>query len=390
MKFLLEILGMTNQCNLRCSYCDWVKDEYIALGKNEISNVRRNLSSIKKVLDENYKEIQLIEYSGGEPLVYPEIVNILLEQFKDKWIRIITNGVAINDDILSSVSNHGKTFLAISLDGCNLEANNARFQGNNKLFQHVLKNIDKVVERKIPLMLLCTLSKYNIDYFPDYIEYLQNKYSEAIEAGMLVMPTHYVTNYSKDNGVPSKEQVEKFEKFINGKGMDYPIISNIKEHYYCLIQYAKHNPKPYGCKINEWNISMHFRKNEIIDAGKFLNFGCGMRGVEENGFFNINDKKDVDTMINIINSPDYYMDFENQSSEALHKDRLSGYNDLDENCYGKCFVDWTIIDLILRGIVNYEDAKKWFVMFRSQSVEKFVMEYKNNQKAKKLISQFSH
>ncbi len=25
MKLLLEMLGMTNQCNMRCTYCDWNK-----------------------------------------------------------------------------------------------------------------------------------------------------------------------------------------------------------------------------------------------------------------------------------------------------------------------------------------------------------------------------
>ena len=376
MKFLLEILGMTNQCNLNCSYCDWEKEKYFPLRDNEILNAKRNISNIKGEVEKNYAEIQLIEYSGGEPFVYPEIIQILLNEFKDKWIRIITNGLALDDEILDKISKHGKVFLAVSLDGHVLEANQARFNGNQALFQKVINNIKRIVDRKIPLMILCTLNKYNIEFFPSYIEYLQENFGNAIEEGLLVMPTHCVTNYSKDNGVPTKEQVEKFSDYIKNKGNKYPVIQRIKEHYYCLIEYMNGNSKPYGCHINEWNICMHFRRNEIIDAGRFLSFGCGMRGVSENGVFDINSKTDLAQMNKIITSETYLQDFRNNNQSNNMKFRHSGYNHLDENCYEKCFVDWTYFDLVMNGNVNYEEAEQWFVLFRDEKVKDFIMRYR--------------
>ena len=48
MKFLLETLGMTNQCNLRCTYCDWEKEEYKSLTQEEYKIAKNNLEETRK------------------------------------------------------------------------------------------------------------------------------------------------------------------------------------------------------------------------------------------------------------------------------------------------------------------------------------------------------
>lgn len=366
---------MTNQCNLRCTYCDWKKDKYVPVKEREIANVRRNLNAVRKTMEENYPEVCLIEYSGGEPLVHPEIINELLKTFPDKWIRIITNGVAVNDEVLSAIAAHGKTYLSISLDGHLLEANYARFQNNEKLFQQVLDNIDKTVKKKIPITILCTLNQYNIDYFEDYVNFLQNKYDNEIRQGMFVMAAHYVTSYDKDNGLPSREQVDKFIDFVENRGMKLPIIKNAETHYRSLMHFAENREKLYPCRINQWNISMHFRKNEIIENGRFLSFGCGMRGVMENGTFCVNDKQDIEKLNSIVLSDSYLERFDKLYANAADGtiDEVTGQ--VVDSCCKKCFVDWSYIDYILNGVVDYNTAENWFVMFKDEKVKNFVQEY---------------
>lgn len=84
MKFLLETLGMTNQCNLRCTYCVWEKEEYKSLTQEEYKIAKNNLEETRKLIDSNYPEVCLVQYSGGEPFLYPEIINYVLEIFKNK------------------------------------------------------------------------------------------------------------------------------------------------------------------------------------------------------------------------------------------------------------------------------------------------------------------
>ena len=374
MKFLVEILGMTNQCNLRCTYCDWEKDDMYILTEEDKKKIKKNILKIKTFLEEYHNDVQLIEYSGGETLMYPEIVEILCDTFKDKWLRIISNGVLVDDRIINIIKNHKKVFMAISLDGNRIEANRARFGNSQMLFNKVLDNIDILIENKIPVMILCTLSKFNIDYFPEYVKSIEKKYEREIAEGMLVMPAHYVTNYSKDNGVPSPEQVQNLKKFIYGEGKQYMLINRIQKHYDSLVKYAEKKPKCHSCTINEWNLSMHFRGKNIID-GKFLSFGCGMRGVMENGLFDINNEDDMNKYLDIIHSEDYITKFKRFTNNGIKENEQSGFNELNEHCDKKCFVDWTIIDYIINGKVNYEDAEEWFVMFKDQNIKNWVMQY---------------
>lgn len=375
MKFLLEILGMTSQCNLRCNYCDWEKDKYFELSEEQKSNMKRNISNIKKVVDREFPEVRMVEYSGGEPFMYPEIVEEILETFPKRWIRIITNGLLMKDEHLEKIKNHGKTFIAISLDGNTLDANYSRFQDNEKIFNKVIENMKKVIEKKIPLMILCTINKHNIDQFASYVEYLEKNYKEEIESGMIVMPSHFVTNYSKENGMPSLEQKNNLIKWIEDDIDKYTIVSSIKSHYQSLAKYMEANKKLHHCKINEWNVCMHFRKNEIVSDGKFLSFRCGMRGVGELGLFNINDDDSVKKYIDIVKDENFLKDFDENIKFPKHDNKYSEYNLLDLDCQSKCFVDWTIIDYIINGYVPYEEAAKWFVMFKDKNVNDFIREY---------------
>lgn len=121
---------------------------------------------------------------------------------------------------------------------------------------------------------------------------------------------------------------------------------------------------------------MHFRGNHIVEDGKFLSFGCGMRGVLELGLFDINSPDDTREYSEIVTHENFLSDFEANVKSNQHHDRLTGFNDLDENCYGKCFVDWTSIDLIINHKITYTAAEKWFVLFRDPNIKNFILNYK--------------
>ena len=89
--FMVEILGMTNYCNLRCEYCDWEKKPYVPFNQTKMRNVKRNLQNTYSFIKMHFPKAQMVEYSGGEPFFYPEVVMEFLTVFHDYWVRIITN-----------------------------------------------------------------------------------------------------------------------------------------------------------------------------------------------------------------------------------------------------------------------------------------------------------
>ncbi len=375
MKFMLEILGMTNYCNLDCLYCDWEKKEKVALCDSMLDNAKTNLKNIHEEIQINNPEVQIIEYSGGEPFMYPEIIEIILNEFNDKWIRLITNGLNVNEDLIQKLKKHGKTFVCLSLDGHNIQANYPRLRNDEKKLEKILLLLDRLVSEKIPVMILCTINKYNIDSFKFYLNYLEDKYEEAIGTGMLVMPAHYVTNYCKDNGKPDEKNIEEFAIEIKKLILDEEskIINSIKEHYEELIYFMLNNTRKNKCTLPMWSISTHFREDNIINSGEFLSFGCGMRGVKTLGTFLANNKEEISKALIKSNDLNLLNDVYASEVDTLDKDKQI----VKDVCFNTCFVDWTVFDLILNNKISYETAEKWFIIFKDENIKNFFIEFKS-------------
>lgn len=373
MKFLLESLGMTNQCNLRCTYCDWEKEEYKVLNEEEYEIAKSNLKKTRKLIDEYYPEICLVQYSGGEPFLYPLIINYVLEIFKDKWIRINTNGINIQKEQLKKIKEHGKTYLAISIDGINEKAMEPRIRGNKAILDKIIENLDRVVMAKIPVMILCTLSLDNIEFFPEFVEYIQKKYKKEIDEGMLVMPTHCVTSYATKHNEVEGEIVKRFKDYLMNNVDKYPLLNNISEHYEHMIYYLENKKRRIPCSISDWTVSVHFRKNHLVEDGHFTSFGCGMRGVRELGEFDINKDEQMLEFVNKLCVVEM-----NKDSEPLKflKEDYQENKEIERECITKCFPDWVMFDLIISGLVPIEKAEKWFVLFKDKKIKNFIEKYR--------------
>lgn len=340
--FMVEILGMTNVCNLRCEYCDWKKFKYTPLTEIEKVNVANNLLNARTFIKTHYPEAQMIEYSGGEPFVYPEIVHKLLDVFPDYWIRVITNATLIKPESINRLAKHGKAFLSISLDGASVEANKSRRLTGNQ-FKTILANIDLALESGVPVMLLCTLNEDNISNFRKYINFLEEKWGKYIETGMLVLPAHILSSYDVKHRGATKNQQISFKRIL--KKIDSPIVERIREHYDSLYRFNRQ------CSVYQWTASMHFIGREIATTGNFTTFRCGMRGVGKVGVFNVISENEKDTFSKVMN-------------ESLKTSF--------EEFKCACTVDWNAIDLILAGCISMNRAKEWFVLFQDEKISDWV------------------
>ena len=67
------IFELTTECNLKCGFC------YNAYTENQKSKKSLNVDKIKELLLKvvNIKDVEWITFSGGEPLIYPELEEII-------------------------------------------------------------------------------------------------------------------------------------------------------------------------------------------------------------------------------------------------------------------------------------------------------------------------
>lgn len=368
MTFLAEILGFTNDCNLKCSYCGWEKKKVFPLSLEDIESVRKNLLSTHELLKAEFPSTMLIEYLGGEPFVHSEVVYEFLNIFSDYWIRIVTNGLLLSAEILKALKMHGKAYLAISLDGHTVEMNKSRHFSEKQL-QQVISNIDSILKEEIPVMILCTINSHNIKDFPKYLEWISIRWNKEIEQGRLVLPVHLVTQYfncSPDFKKLNKEDLDILQKELTK--CTFPIYTQIKPHYSQMFQ------KQRKCTIPQWLVSFHYLDKSMAENGVFTNYRCGMRGVGKVGEFQITNSQECNQFLKL-----------REESKETHLEQY--------HCTNYCFVDWTVFDLIFQGVISIEEAENWFVMFQDSKVKDWIVQYQDmqNKKGKKKIKKmFKH
>lgn len=349
--FLVELLGMTNSCNLDCSYCDWEKHPSPRLTPGELIRVREHLTTTAAFVSRHAPQSLMVEYSGGEPYMYPEIVREVLRAFPRHWIRIITNGLLVSEGDLQALRGHGKAILAVSLDGHTLEQNRARFRTQAEL-DTVISTVDHALAMGLPVMLLCTLHPDNIDGFPDYLQWVTGRWGTYIDQGQLVLPAHRMTVYRQWRPEVTPEQWARLQEALSG--LKFPVYTRLREHYQALFASAR------PCNIYRWCASIHFLDRSLAENGIFTTFRCGMRGIGPLGEFQLDADEDA---------------------FCRTMERAADYEFLAFRC--RCFVDWRAFDLIFDGTVPLERAGEWFVLFRDPAVAAWIRSYQRMLEAEK-------
>ena len=101
-------INLTYRCNLNCSYC-YIGDY---LNKNEVykSRIDISLEDIKRRVEDF--EIDTIFLTGGEPLLYPNLEELLDYLYtKNIQVNIATNGLLINEKIINIFEKYNVTLL---------------------------------------------------------------------------------------------------------------------------------------------------------------------------------------------------------------------------------------------------------------------------------------
>ena len=145
-------LKVTGICDLRCTFCSQYNEKVYNMP----------IDSAKKLLKE-LKDIGVISinYTGGEPLLYKHIKDLLKYGYELGFEQIlVTNGVHLFDeeDLLKYIN-----IIGISLHG--EEETHDRLCGKTGVYNIVTKNINRLIEdyKDIKVLINYTLSKDSIN-----------------------------------------------------------------------------------------------------------------------------------------------------------------------------------------------------------------------------------
>jgi MoaA/NifB/PqqE/SkfB family radical SAM enzyme len=153
---------ITERCNFNCPMCH--------VKSSRLKNLTElSFSQLKPFFDDIAPYAPSISLAGGEPLMHPEIIDIISYITKKGMVKgLVTNGIFL-EKMSSQLIDSGLDFLAISLDGPDEQTQYQRGLVKNS-FSQIIKGIKKIHQLKgnkiLPNIRIATvISKANIDNF---------------------------------------------------------------------------------------------------------------------------------------------------------------------------------------------------------------------------------
>lgn len=164
---------VTGACNLRCIHCHATSGKP-APDELTTDEGKRLIDALARV-----DEFRMLVYSGGEPLVRPDLFELLEHSKRAGFINVIaTNGTLIDDEVAQRLREAGVAGAAVSLDSPRAEVHN-RIRANPTAFERALAGIEAIKRAGILLQINATAMEYNFDRLTDLIA-LADDYDSGI------------------------------------------------------------------------------------------------------------------------------------------------------------------------------------------------------------------
>ena len=157
---------ITTRCNQKCAYCHGFRNI------PELS-FEENKEVLMKLIRAG---VNYITFSGGEALLYPNIVDLLkiARQYGVKS-KLITNGSLIaNNEKMREVLDYLDT-ITLSLDTINDDINEQMGRGRNH-FTEIKEVLDILKDKDIRIKINTVVTKLNINYIEELGEFLNSNY----------------------------------------------------------------------------------------------------------------------------------------------------------------------------------------------------------------------
>lgn len=247
-------LILTEECNLRCSYCIY-SGNYSHNRKHENNFMSFDIAkkSCDDYLNSFYQsqnifplKVPVIGFYGGEPLLNYEVLKKTVEYLNHTYYKInytiSTNGILLNDEIMKFLTDNNFS-IAVSINGDENENDRLRIAKDNKgTYNKVFDNIVKISKMsKTPILLLSTIdSGTNVYELKKYFEKFEENSNVVIARISQVLGdyTDWYDRYSSAQKSSFINQIEIIRSEFHSK-----LLNNIKmtnfENLFFGIEYKR-------------------------------------------------------------------------------------------------------------------------------------------------------
>jgi radical SAM protein with 4Fe4S-binding SPASM domain len=207
-RLLEAIYELTLRCNLHCRHCG------SNAGKPRTSELSL-AESLALIHDLNELGVYMITLNGGEPFLNPHWARIGKE-INDHGIKLglITNGYGIKDDVMRAVAALDIYEVGISLDGGRAVHDSIRCKGS---YESAIATIKKLHEKNVPVGVITTVSKMNLDALGDVLATILSCGVDAWQVQVAIPMGRMAKEFLINN-----EEYKQMIDFIHGVRTEFP------------------------------------------------------------------------------------------------------------------------------------------------------------------------
>lgn len=171
---------ITEACNLRCKHCHATSDK---AGPDELTT-QEGIAFIDDL--SKMKKFQMLVFSGGEPMMRPDIDALLSHSKKRGLVNVIaTNGTLIDKSRAKDLKSLGVKGVAISLDSTDPSIHNS-IRCNPKAFELAMKGIEACKSVGMVLQINFTAMKDNISNLDSIVRFCSEIKADIVLCYQLV------------------------------------------------------------------------------------------------------------------------------------------------------------------------------------------------------------
>ncbi|MFW6061806.1 MAG: 12,18-didecarboxysiroheme deacetylase [Planctomycetota bacterium] len=162
------VWNCTRRCNLTCAHCYSHSADCNYPGELSTDDGYRLLADLAEF------GVPVILFSGGEPLLRPDLLDLAGRARKlDMRAVISTNGTKIDPPMAEKLREIGLSYVGVSLDG--MRETNDRFRGRQGAFDDALAGIRNCRQAGIKVGLRFTINRHNVGEIDDIFGLLRDE-----------------------------------------------------------------------------------------------------------------------------------------------------------------------------------------------------------------------
>lgn len=202
---------LTKECNLACRHC-WISPKF----KNiKVADEYLSLDLLKSIIDQAIPlGLTDIKLSGGEPLLHPDILDILsIARDRDLCVNVETNGTLVTKEFTDSISSCNKKFISVSLDGVDAPTHDW-VRGVKGSFDLTLNGIRILVGAGLKPQIIMSLFRRNIDQIEPLLSMAEKMGAGSVKCNIIQPSARGLSVYA-NNETLTIEEIIRISAMLN-------------------------------------------------------------------------------------------------------------------------------------------------------------------------------